>query len=751
MYRLIIFVMLILQWNARSLIANGQDFKQFIRSRREKPDVICIQESWLKPNLDFIIYGYVSVRQDRENGGGGGCITFIRQGIPHRVLGIGKEQEYVVVETWGERKRIVVINYYNPCRKLDINNLEEIEGQDNNNIVWCGDFNAHNALWGSEKMDSNGQVIEELLDEENLVCLNDGSKTRIEVSTGKESVLDLTLVSSSMAAICNWSVYKDGTIGSDHYPVLCKINISLSQSIEERGGRWVFEKANWEHFQRESDRCLSQIEYNDDIETLENKIKKGIITAAMESIPKSKGKVKRKIVPWWDEECKEAVRNRNKAFKIMKRTHNFRHMIQYKYAQAIVRKTIRQAKRTYWRNYCSSIGNTTQIGEVWTMIKKMGGERREWSYPVLSSGNEIAVTNKEKAEMLANTFVNVHSSNNLSEEGKRGREKTKSENVEVFMKMGKVEDEQNVLFNMGELKRAMAKTGKTAPGKDDICYSMLKQLSEEGKNKLLMLYNKVWEEGKLPKSWKEAIIVPIRKPGKEASKPTSYRPIALTSHVCKLMERMINERLMYIMEKRGMVAECQSGFRRGRNTMDAVLCLEDNIRKAQVNKETAVAVFFDVEKAYDMLWREGLMIKLYNMGIRGNFLNWIKDFLEGRTIQVKIGAVLSSEYVIENGTPQGSVVSPTLFSVMINDIYVNIPIGIGRSLFVDDGAIWKKGRNIEHAVKKIQEGIQHVEKWGIKWGVKFSIEKTKVMFFTGKKIKENINIKLYGSNLERVF
>lgn len=359
-------------------------------------------------------------------------------------------------------------------------------------------------------------VIEELLDEKNLVCLNDGSKTRIDVSTGRESVLDLTLVSSSMAAICDWSVYKDGTVGSDHYPVLCKINISLSQSTEGRGGRWIFEKANWEKLQEESDRYLNQIDYNDDIETLESKIKNGIITAAMKSIPKSKGNVKRKTVPWWDEECKEAVRNRNKAFKIMKRTHNFMHMIKCKYAQAIVRKTIRQRKRTYWRNYCSSIGNTTQIGEVWTMIKKMGGERREWSYPDLSSRNEIAVTNKEKAKMLANTFVNVHSSNNLSEEGKRGREKAKSENVEALTKMGKVEDEQNVLFNMGELNRAMAKTGKTAPGKDDICYSMLKQLSEEGKNKLLMLYNKVWEEGKLPKSWKEAIIVPIRKPGKEA-------------------------------------------------------------------------------------------------------------------------------------------------------------------------------------------------------------------------------------------
>ncbi len=128
------------------------------------------------------------------------------------------------------------------------------------------------------------------------------------------------------------------------------------------------------------------------IEILENKVRQGIITAALESVPKSQGKIKRKEVPWWNDECKKEVRNHHKAFKVMKRTHNFMHMIQYKYAQPIVRKTIRQAKRMYWRNYCSSIGNTTPIGEVWTMIKKMEGERRDWSYPVLCNGNESAVT-----------------------------------------------------------------------------------------------------------------------------------------------------------------------------------------------------------------------------------------------------------------------------------------------------------------------------------------------------------------------
>ena len=57
-----LIIMLLLQWNARSLVANGQDFKKCVASREEKPDLICIQESWLKPNLYFVIYGYVSVR-----------------------------------------------------------------------------------------------------------------------------------------------------------------------------------------------------------------------------------------------------------------------------------------------------------------------------------------------------------------------------------------------------------------------------------------------------------------------------------------------------------------------------------------------------------------------------------------------------------------------------------------------------------------------------------------------------------------
>lgn len=174
---------------------------------------------------------------------------------------------------------------------------------------------------------------------------------------------------------------------------------------------------------------------------------------------------------------------------------------------------------------------------------------------------------------------------------------------------------------------------------------MIKHLSGRVLSKLLSLFNKVWKELWVPVRWKEAIIIPMRKPGKDPSKLVNYRPIALTSHICKLMEWIINER--HCLEKRGLVAAYQSGFRRGRSTMDLIMCSEDEVRKAQVNNETVAAVIFDVEKAYDMSWREELLIKLHQMGIKGNTFCWTMDFLSGRTTEVKTVSGFSDSHVVK--------------------------------------------------------------------------------------------------------
>ncbi len=108
------------------------------------------------------------------------------------------------------------------------------------------------------------------------------------------------------------------------------------------------------------------------------------------------------------------------------------------------------------------------------------------------------------------------------------------------------------------------------------------------------------------------------------------------------MERMITERMVFYLGSRGILSPHQSGFGRGRGTMDPIICLETGVKKAQVNKESGMAVFFDVGKSIDM------------MSITGIIYNWIKDFLADIFIQVRIGKVLSGRYMVKNGHMHGA-------------------------------------------------------------------------------------------------
>lgn len=144
------------------------------------------------------------------------------------------------------------------------------------------------------------------------------------------------------------------------------------------------------------------------------------------------------------------------------------------------------------------------------------------------------------------------------------------------------------------------------------------------------------------------------------------------------------------------------------------------------------------------------MIKNFDLGVRGRMFNWIKDFLMKRTIQVKVGSDSSKTVEIENGTPQGSVISPVLFNIMINDMFGNTEKGFGLSLFADDGAIWKRGCNVKFVLKKIQRALVTVEEWGDTWGFKISASKTKYMVFGFKRKLPNLGLCMYGSPLEKV-
>ena len=278
---------------------------------------------------------------------------------------------------------------------------------------------------------------------------------------------------------------------------------------------------------------------------------------------------------------------------------------------------------------------------------------------------------------------------------------------------------------------------------------MLQRLGPTGKDVLLKLINLSWEKGELPQIWKNAHLVPILKKGKNPAEPKSYRPISLTSCIGKIAERMINRRLYWYLESTGQLGKNQAGFRRGKCTEDQLFRLTQGIQDGFQNKKHTLAVFVDLQQAYDRVWRKGLLMKMTDIGIHGKMYKWIKFFLSNRTIQTKLNDALSSKEVLEEGLPQGSCLSCTLFLVYIKDLEEVLDIVI--ALYADDLVLWVTRSDIFDAASYMRTELRKLEKYCVKWKLKISEPKTVYTIFTksSKIEKEPIKLKINNKEIEK--
>lgn len=164
---------------------------------------------------------------------------------------------------------------------------------------------------------------------------------------------------------------------------------------------------------------------------------------------------------------------------------------------------------------------------------------------------------------------------------------------------------------MDVLESALERCKNSAPGLDNIPYLFLKKLTASSKRTLLFFYNYVFSSNSFPSPWKLATVIPVYKEGKEGRFPKSYRPISLTNCICKVMERMVSNRLNYFIESKNLLSPHQFGFREGHSTAEPLVILEHSIQDAFLEKKIVMAVFFDIKNAYDMVWRWKILEKLY--------------------------------------------------------------------------------------------------------------------------------------------
>ena len=282
---------------------------------------------------------------------------------------------------------------------------------------------------------------------------------------------------------------------------------------------------------------------------------------------------------------------------------------------------------------------------------------------------------------------------------------------------------------MTELTSALSTLRSVSEGPDSIHNDMLKHLPAVAMEALLATFNSLWESGTFPTSWRQSTVIPILKPGKSGLDPLHYRPISLTSSVCKLMEKMVSARLSWFLESNSFFTNAQCGFRKHRSAVDHLIALDTEARASFKLRKHLGAVFFDIEAAYDTVPRRRILQKLFAYGIRGCMGSFIQNFLSHRQFRVRVGSSLSNSFAQENGIPQGGVLSVALFAVMMNDIGEDLPASVGRSLFVDDFAIWLSASSPRFMSRQLQLAVRRLERWSLTNGLRFSAAKTVAIHF----------------------
>ena len=360
------------------------------------------------------------------------------------------------------------------------------------------------------------------------------------------------------------------------------------------------------------------------------------------------------------------------------------------------------------------------------MIRKVSGKNKKSEcVHIKSSNGNMCYSTKDISNALGGNFQKNSSSSNYSQQFQNIKVEKERENLNFQLQNNK---KYNLPFKLSELKNSLDKSHDTTAGPDDIHYQILKHLPSDALETLLNIMNEIWRTGKFPEDWHKAVIIPIPKPGKDKTEATNYRPIALTSCICKTMERMINDRLVWFLESNNLISGNQASFRKNYSTNDHLVRLESFIRDAFIKKEHCVAIFFYLEKAYDTTWKYGIIKDLHSIGLRGRLPNFISNFLSDRSFNVRIGSTLSDTFEQEQGVPQGSILSPTLFNIKINNI-VKCVNDTDSSLYVDDFGIFYKSKNMENIEFRLQRCLNKVETWATENGFKFSKTKTQCVHF----------------------
>lgn len=700
---------IIIQWNARSVINKKNDIIYLLNNY--KPFLFSISETWLRPSNTFRFRNYNTIREDRLDGFGG-VAFLIEKNFPFHLINIPVHSPELSILAISVHNICFVSVYISHISTNILNEINNILASLPKPLIITGDFNCQHQSWGSSVSNCYGNKLLDILDVNNLCIINSGEPTRRTLPFEGKSVVDLTICSPQFVSQLTCSVLSS-TFGSDHFPVITSCpfnNVNVPKQNVRLFPRYNLNNVTsetWEQFSNKVDTKLLQLLSNDALVDAPV-FTDVLIESANEIFPVKNETSHIPSPPWWDKDCTEAIKKRKQAEKKYNNNMCLENYLSLKNIVNSTKLLFKRKKCDGWRNFCSSLSPNTPASEVWKKIRRFKS-----AYNTTHSVSLPSSIANDFLDKLAPPTVNINTNlldkNSISDEH--------DESLEL-----------NSPFSKTELKNVLSYVSDSAPGPDGIYYSFISHLNDNSLTIFLKIINIIFQSGNIPLKWKCQLIIPILKTNKDPLLPSSYRPIALSSVLLKIIEHLIKNRLEWFVESNSLLSSSQFGFRRNKSTYDNIGIFTSDIRLAFSVNKFVLSAFLDLSNAYDNVIVSILRQKLLSLKIPSKIISFIINMLTDRSI---IFYNNNQKYlrILTKGLPQGSVLSPLLYNLYTYDLDLAIDENVDVLQYADDLLLYIKGNNTDDASAKLTESLYYLKRWLDNHGLDLSPLKSSVVLF----------------------
>ena len=733
--------------NIRSILAKGKFDMLKAQIINSNLSIFTISETWLNqkiPTSMISIPGFSTVRLDRPTSlksRGGGLLTYISNDLSYddnnfnhlNLVNSDIELQCLSLDLEHVRQ-MIVINIYRPPQgsiskfiETLSDTLTKMKRTANSEIYILGDFNI-------DMLDKKSKNAKDLF-------LN------IKIFGGLPLIHEFTRKSSNSTCIDQIFTNSDfiassGIIDlniSDHLAIYCS-----RKKVPVKNAKKIFTGRSYRNYIKEDfqDSVLNVdwapfYDSTDPVkcwDIMENIIKSEID----KTCPIKTFKVSASSDPWITNELLEEIRDKDLALKRARKTGRDDHWAFARNERNRVGRLVELARKDYF--HAEELNSRGDPKRFWRNISSCLPNKRAMKSNVtlIDKSNNSQIDNNATSDYINDFFANV--GNNLAKDFVHNWSPDDQPNLETEM--------SDIHTDFEEVHALSKEINISKSSAIDLLSSkILKDAFLVLTLQLVYLFNLSLSTGMFPSKWKVATVIPLFKGGVKTD-VGNYRPISLLPLPGKILEKIVHKRISMFLENNNMLCDDQYGFRKERSTTHSIVNLTNSIFDAINKRETCFAIFIDLKKAFDTVNHNILLRKIDHIGIKGDLLRWITNYLHNRAQRTFVNNILSSTQAVHCGVPQGSILGPLFFILYVNDIkrhIKNVEIG----LYADDTVLFSHDVDWYQAQYELQTGLNEFVEWSIKNELTINSQKTKFMVFgTRAKIKKSKNAKLTIHNTQ---